>query len=201
MADPPSSALAKAAAIPTPKAAEQKRDPDVESFEAFMTEFISESDRAAVVLGAARIDAALYDLLVAFLQPAPDANDSLLDGDSPLATFSAKINLAYRLGLIDAQCSRALHLVRKIRNSFAHDVQGCSLTAGAHGDRVRELARPLHKWHNYPRWCEAFGGTHKGLSLDFRMVVAMTVAHMDQLLGLVRRVKPLDLQFYPTTEE
>lgn len=70
--------------------------------------------------------------------------------------FSSKINFVYRFGLIDSDLARALHLVRRIRNSFAHEVSGCSLTSGAHSDRVRELARPLKILPFYSKFTEAF---------------------------------------------
>ena len=98
-----------------------------EAFEKFLDEFKSESDRAAVILGAAKLDILLYQLLTKFLIASPAGTDELFDGDAPLGTFSSKINLAHRLGLIDKDFSRALHLIRKIRNSFAHEISGTTL--------------------------------------------------------------------------
>ena len=114
----------------------QKGEIDWNSFSQFVEEFRDESDRAAVVLGAAKLDLVLYQILQAYLLPTTTGKDELLDGDSPLGTFSSKINISYRLGLLASSFARALHLVRKIRNAFAHDVSGCSLTTGAHSDRV-----------------------------------------------------------------
>ncbi len=37
-----------------------------------------------------------------------------------MATFSAKIDLAFALGLMDSELHRHLHTMRKIRNIFAH---------------------------------------------------------------------------------
>ena len=51
-------------------------------------------------------------------------NDNLfkqmLNGNGPLATFSSKIDLAYSLALIDENVHQDLHLLKKIRNEFAH---------------------------------------------------------------------------------
>jgi len=91
--------------------AKEKTEPrfprEYDAFQAFVEEFARETDRAAVVLGAARLDAQLYQLISKVLAPCSGSNDELLDGDSPLATLSAKINIAYRLGLIDAALARA----------------------------------------------------------------------------------------------
>src|SRR5438270_10281747 len=45
--------------------------------------------------------------------------------------------------------SRALHLIRRIRNSFAHEVSGAKLDSGPHRDRIRELAAPFVKTYTY----------------------------------------------------
>ena len=120
---------------------------DTEDFGArirdFMREFSAETDRAAVIIGAAKLDYLLYQLLSKFLLPSPTSNDEFLEGDAPLGTFSARINAAYRLGLIDASFARSLHLTRRLRNAFAHEPSSCSLDKSPHADRVRELMGPL----------------------------------------------------------
>jgi hypothetical protein len=114
---------------------------DVKAFSTFIKEFKDESDRAAVILGAAKLDILLYQLLKTSLRPSTSRSDELLDSDGPLATFNARIVFCHRLGLINDEFCRVLHLIRKIRNSFAHELGGISLDSGAHGDRIRELAR------------------------------------------------------------
>jgi hypothetical protein len=113
--------------------------PSAADFVRFAKEFAGESDRAAVIVGAAKLDLLLQQILGAYLLPSATTRDELLEGDSPLATFSARINACYRLGLISANFVRALHLIRRIRNAFAHESTGVSLDAGAHADRVKEL--------------------------------------------------------------
>ena len=122
-----------------------KIDIHIEDFKIFAEEFRDESDRSAVILGAAKIDYLLYQLLQNHMLPNPTGNDDLLDGDSPLSTFSARINACYRLGLIDAGLTRALHMIRKTRNAFAHEASNKSLDSGAHKDRINEFVRPLER--------------------------------------------------------
>src|SRR4030095_2428853 len=106
---------------------EDKEKPDgapgfvVDRVVAFRDNFNRESDRACVILVAARLDQPLYQLLAATLLPAPTREDSLLEGDRALASFSARIDAAFRLGLIDAEFCRALHIVRRIRNEFWYE--------------------------------------------------------------------------------
>jgi len=101
------------------------------------------SDRALVIVGAANIDDALREMLVSFLAESPVEIDELLDGDSPLSTFSARTRLAYRLRLIDATLVRACNLIRKMRNAFAHEAEAPSLESGPQKQRVAELLRVL----------------------------------------------------------
>lgn len=44
----------------------------------------------------------------------------LFEGNGTLATLSAKIDLAYVLGIIEKPIHQELHVVRKLRNAFAH---------------------------------------------------------------------------------
>jgi hypothetical protein len=106
----------------------------------FLTEFARESDRAAVILASAMIDESLKELLEAFLVPCSTSEDPIFDGsNAPLSTFSARIESAYRFGLISPSFAKCLHIVRKIRNSFAHDVAGCTFAAPAVSNRVNNL--------------------------------------------------------------
>lgn len=99
-----------------------------------------EGERSGVVLGAERVNVALVALLTAFLRPSPTKTDSLFSSEGPLATFSRKIEMAYRLGLIDSRFRQALDLVRKLRNDFAHATKVETLEEQRHADRVRALS-------------------------------------------------------------
>jgi hypothetical protein len=112
------------------------------ALEVFHEQFEGESDRACVILGAAALDEELRTLLRAFFVPSPTESDSLLDGaNAPLGSFSSRIDAAHRLGLISARFARDLHVIRRIRNAFAHDISNCRFDNQAVGDRVAELAR------------------------------------------------------------
>jgi DNA-binding MltR family transcriptional regulator len=43
--------------------------------------------------------------------------------NSPLATLSSKIDLAFAVGFLNTAVRSDLHLVRRIRNSFAHELE------------------------------------------------------------------------------
>lgn len=44
----------------------------------------------------------------------------IFNGYGPLASFSARIDVAYALGIIDQSLFKLLHAVRELRNSLAH---------------------------------------------------------------------------------
>lgn len=119
------------------------RKPIFERVDEFKKNFASESDRACVVLIAARLDELIHQALSAHLLPPPTRDDNLLDSDRALGTFSARIDACYRLGLIDAEFCRALHLIRRIRNEFAHETSDSSLEQSPHRDRILQLAAPV----------------------------------------------------------
>ena len=168
-------------------------------FGQFIEEFSGESDRAAVVLGAAKLDQLLYQILAKLLLPTPGNQDELLEGDGALSTFSARINLCYRLNLFDAGLCRALHLVRRIRNAFAHETSSRTLEAGPHSDRIRELVAPLKGLSRFTRMQELFFKGKSGAAVDFR--TALSVALL-RLHGALERTKPLsgpaETPFVPT---
>src|SRR2546423_1294633 len=98
----------------------------------FDEEFAKETDRASVILATAMLDQALETLLRAYLVPTDSTDDKLLDGAyAPLSSFSARIDMTYRIGLISGRLCRDLHIIRRIRNEFAHNVTGCEFAASS----------------------------------------------------------------------
>ena len=131
----------------------------------------------------------MYQILQQFLLPTTGSKDELLDGDSPLGTFSSKILLANRLGLINDEFTRALQFVRKIRNSFAHEVTGCTLDNGAHRDRVRELVAQLKHKNAFIKLREIIFEDKDEPSINFRTALTYLVARLDSLLSQVEVIE------------
>ena len=97
-----------------------------ESARSIALQMLEERGRGAVLVGVARVDAALEVLLKAALAP-PSGNETLFLTDRPLGSFGARIALTQRLGLIDHRVERALHTLRCVRNAFAHTTTAASL--------------------------------------------------------------------------
>lgn len=80
-----------------------------------------ENDRGSALLAAVLAENILSTLISERLIPA-SGQDKLLDGfNSPIGSFSAKIELTYRLGIIPLGLANLLNGLRKIRNIFAHE--------------------------------------------------------------------------------
>lgn len=191
----PSEGASPEGSVPTvpDSAPVQERPPESFWDDVLNREFAGETDRAAVIVGAALLDDALDTLLRARLAPIVSGEDSLFDGAyAPVANFSARIDLAYRIGVVSAKMTRDLHLVRKVRNSFAHDITGCSFEDASVRSRVLELMRS----HGY---ADRFPGTRalfpKGPRGDFQLSVSLMQWALRSKLRYVAAVEPMSAEF------
>lgn len=102
-------------------------------------------------MAAAYLDSQLEELLrLSFVKNDTVANE-MMGRSKPLASFSARIDMSYLLGLITAQAHRDLHLIRKIRNDFGHEAKPLQFSSAAVGARCKELFHTWHKQNVPPR--------------------------------------------------
>jgi hypothetical protein len=107
----------------------------------FRRELSRETDRGAALFAAAHLDERLEMLLRAFLIDDESVTAPLFSGNGVPATFSARIDMAYLTGLIPPSTRRELHLIRRIRNEFAHSPRSVQFANEAIASRCRELTR------------------------------------------------------------
>jgi hypothetical protein len=97
-----------------------------EMFDTFAEDLLAErASRPLVIVGASKVDNLLFEILSSYLLPKRAKlreQDELLEGDRPLATFSARIKMCYRLGLIDESLYLSLENLRVLRNPSAHSI-------------------------------------------------------------------------------
>ncbi len=100
-----------------------------------------ESDRGAVLVAASMFESALKELITSVLkEPSNHNTDPLFsDGLAPLGTFSARIEMAYRLGLLEKNEKELLNLFKKLRNEFAHKIEANSLNDLRFRDRINSI--------------------------------------------------------------
>lgn len=87
-----------------------------------LEEIKEQSDRGAAIVAAAWIEEAITAALELFLHHELDAWKRLFTGSGPLANLSSKIDLCRLLGLITTAIRSDLHIIRKVRNEFAHQI-------------------------------------------------------------------------------
>ena len=156
-------------------------------------EFKGESDRACVILAATLLDTALEALLRTRLVPNASNTDSLLDGSTaPLASFSARIDMAYRLGIISPQFARDLHIVRRIRNDFAHNISGCTFEDTSVRDRVMELSRSTGTTNCHESWLRKIGNTPKGY---FELILSWMLWNLRSLINQTSAIPVAELEW------
>jgi DNA-binding MltR family transcriptional regulator len=97
-----------------------------------------ETDRACALMAAEYCSAKLSDVLSAVFVDDKKVVEKILGDDqyAPLGTFS---DLAYLMGLVSNTAHRELHLIRKIRNRFAHEYAPLTFEDPEIADWCREL--------------------------------------------------------------
>ena len=105
----------------------------------FRSSLKTETDRGVALVCAAYLETELETLLRRSFVNAPKVVEHLFEPSGPIGTLSSETDLALAIGKIDFDAHRGLHLIRKIRNEFAHDHQVRSFTDNDIAARCREL--------------------------------------------------------------
>jgi len=162
------------------------KEPKNLTFDEFADELLLETQpRALVILATAKIDMQLRSLVEATLLPKrgkPGASDDLLDGDNPLATFSARIKICQRAGLIDDRLAWTLDLLRGLRNQAAHWVS-FGIADSPLKDQLRNLHSVVEARRSYQLTMARFFGDS---SLDAAQRLQATLLTLSVLLESVR---------------
>ena len=125
-----------------------------ETFDQIVKRFaplFKESDRGCVLLAVARLDEALGALhkehITAIIGQPKKVLDNLFRPYAPLATLSARIQIAYAYGLISKDDFNDFETSRKIRNSAAHSSEDFSFEEPTIHDAVFTMksTERLHK--------------------------------------------------------
>ncbi|MDB6130025.1 MAG: putative mannitol operon repressor [Verrucomicrobiales bacterium] len=116
-----------------------------------------ESDRGCALMAAAFLDVWLEELLRKLFVPDKGTTDTMVGVNGPLGTYSARIDAAYLLGTYGNLTRQDLHLIRKVRNDFAHDPKELSFRDEPMAGRCRALNLSRHEPKASPRrrFCDA----------------------------------------------
>lgn len=94
----------------------------------FRRRLTPETDRGCALSVRAYLEHRLGQLLKVTLVQNKKLHKDMFEGNGPLATFSARISVAYSIGLLTSDQLRDLNLIRTIANDFAHDPGGISFS-------------------------------------------------------------------------
>ena len=160
-------------------------------------QMLEERGRGAVLVGVARVDAALENLLQAAIGPTKGKGDGLFLPERPLGSLGAKVALAHRLGLIDDQVERGLSVLRKLRNAFAHSAESASLNDDSHRmrlDAVYADARANPLWGPLAAVLAAQPASpHAPLDAalrDYILLITILVAFLEATAQQLRPIQP-----------
>jgi len=109
----------------------------------FWTETKGSSDRAFAILSGAMLDEVLEIMLSALAIDDELLKKRLLNPNQPLGSFGPKIDACYLFGLISEREWKALRLVQKIRNAFAHKLANLSFEDSSMANRARAIINVL----------------------------------------------------------
>jgi hypothetical protein len=121
-------------------------------FDRHVREIIGRNHRLIAIVCASIVEVNLARLIKTFLR---DGEGDLFDNRAPFSAFAAKIEVSYRLGLIDADVRRNANYLREIRNLFAHRIAPTSF-------RTREVAAVCKLLAvNFPGFPEIIGARER----------------------------------------
>ena len=121
-------------------------DPHHRGFAAMLDELNAETERGVALVVTSYLDTLLGDALAAFLINNESAHALLTSFNAPFGTLSTKIAGCHALGIVTDAEMRECHILRRIRNEFAHQIEVTFNT-----DKVRDLCANL----TLPRALEA----------------------------------------------
>ncbi|CAJ0708773.1 hypothetical protein LMG19089_04767 [Ralstonia edaphis] len=87
----------------------------------------SQDDRALVLSLASFMEESLGRLLLSYFRDCKQTRELVEGFNAPLGTLGSRIKAAYAFGLVCEQQYRDMDIVRKVRNTFAHDWEGVSI--------------------------------------------------------------------------
>ena len=164
----------------------------LDSYTEFQKNYEGESDRSVVILAGSFLEQTLENYI---LKKLVDTNsvDQLFNGYAPLATFAAKIEVAFALGLLPVHVHKDLKVVKKLRNIFAHEPDALNFESS----RISDICSNFHKLERSDgsRWDES------GSRAKFLNAVFFSLLHIDTEAQRVTRLKIPKFKFIEVVED
>lgn len=99
----------------------------------------NDSDRAVAIVAASLVETRLEEAILSYLQRDDKIVQDLFRSSGPLGSFSAKIRIAYLMGITSKVLMHELERMKNIRNKFAHNLSAMSFDETAIADQCKNL--------------------------------------------------------------
>jgi len=167
---------------------------------AYFRNIMAESERGKVILLAAKIDELLGELLKRYFKPSrskDEKDDKLFRVMGLLGTFSARIEMAQRVGLISREAANCLDLLRDIRNECAHGQVEFTYTQGPNADRFRSFKEMSFKVSGMEKFFTLVEKVHvaEGGRVKDLQFMMLAMIHILMLQDTLTRIKPIGDSF------
>jgi|GEM_PF-3186318 len=165
----------------------------------------AESDRGCVLVVGSMIELVIEEQISRRIIPAVNKSGELVGrGSKPISSFSAKIDLAYALGLFPEEEWRVYHQLRELRNTCAHEIKQQHFNANHFSDRMLNIINASKiVWpilaskvgdklfeSSSPLSVEEFI-KKLGWRSAFEMFFSLSIAHKETSIDRVSRIKPV----------
>jgi hypothetical protein len=111
-------------------------------------EIDKQRDRGAAILAASVLEDHLTEVIKTRMERNVKIESKMFKGYGPLASFAAKIDLGFLIGLYSLSVHKQLNYIREIRNEFAHNLEPLSFRS----QRIKDLCAHLQ----HPRGATRF---------------------------------------------
>jgi DNA-binding MltR family transcriptional regulator len=111
----------------------------------FLKQLDKETDRGCALVAASYLENRLKAVLQAQMVK-HKAAEEIFDSQQALSTFSAKIKVAYLLGIVSHEVYSDLNRIRDIRNAFAHNLEIDSFVHARVAEKCALLENVQQEW-------------------------------------------------------
>lgn len=151
-----------------------------------------ESERGLILIVTADLDEKLKNILNSYLEPSRVSDDNIFKHHGALGNFSNRIEMVYRLGIIDASFANAIDSLRKSRNLMAHELDH-TLDKSPHIDHINNSLVQIEKSNHLKNIVDA---SYKLHAQKEETINPSSVTHMrlkDQFKGGRIKLKAIHL--------
>lgn len=110
----------------------------------FTQQALRESERGLILITTSELDHKLERILTLYLEPSRTANDQIFKYGGALGSFSNRIEMCFRLNIIDSSFADGIDSLRKSRNRMAHDLDD-SLDNDPHKQHLSNAIENMQK--------------------------------------------------------